>query len=119
MTTPGEQPLAVAAPSLRRTTKQPPNRQRRSLRWLVGVTAAAAFAAAATGWLAVRLTRPEVRCLGEELPEITRALACNLPPDVFFPRFTDVTAAASLAGFSTFRNDRSSQLPENIGPGAA
>jgi hypothetical protein len=83
------------------------------------VTAAAALGAAAAGWLAVRLTRPEIRRPGEELPEITRALSRNLPPDAPLPRFTDVTAAAGLAGFSTFRGDRSSQLPEDMGPGAA
>ncbi|MCP4660400.1 MAG: tetratricopeptide repeat protein [bacterium] len=35
------------------------------------------------------------------------------------PRFADATAEAGLAGFRTFAGDRSSQIPEDMGPGAA
>ncbi|HWR49759.1 MAG TPA: FG-GAP-like repeat-containing protein [Bryobacteraceae bacterium] len=42
-----------------------------------------------------------------------------LPPGGPPPRFTDVTAAAGLAGFRTFAGKRSSQLPEDMGGGVA
>ena len=42
-------------------------------------------------------------------------LPAGAPP----PRFTDVTREAGLAGFRTFHGPRSSQLPEDMGSGAA
>jgi hypothetical protein len=56
---------------------------------------------------------------GEENADITSALARRLPADAPRPRFKDVTAEAGLTGFVAFRGDRTSQLPEDMGPGAA
>jgi Tfp pilus assembly protein PilF len=44
-----------------------------------------------------------------------RALPAGAPE----PRFTDVTKAAGLASFRQFQGERSSQLPEDMGSGAA
>ena len=74
---------------------------------------------AVAGYFAYRATRPEVRRPGEALPEITRKLALDLPEEAPFPRFTDVTIEAGLGEFVTFRGDRTSQLPEDMGSGAA
>jgi tetratricopeptide (TPR) repeat protein len=66
-----------------------------------------------------RLTRPDVRRPGEALPDITESLSRKLPDEAPTPRFTDVTSAAGLGGFSSFTGERSSQLPEDMGSGAA
>lgn len=44
-----------------------------------------------------------------------RSLPAGAPP----PRFTDVTAEAGLGSFRTFAGSRTSQLPEDMGGGAA
>jgi enediyne biosynthesis protein E4 len=56
---------------------------------------------------------------GEENADITASLARDLPADAPKPKFTDVTAEAGLADFVTFAGDRTSQLPEDMGPGTA
>ena len=56
---------------------------------------------------------------GEENADITSTLARRLPPDAPRPVFTDVTADAGLGGFVAFLGHRTSQLPEDMGPGAA
>ena len=43
----------------------------------------------------------------------------KLPPNAPVPNLVDVTAEAGLADFVTFAGERSSQLPEDMGPGAA
>ncbi len=50
---------------------------------------------------------------------ITSSLKLKLPAGAPEPRFTDVTAASGLSGFQTFRGERTSQLPEDMGGGAA
>ncbi len=56
---------------------------------------------------------------GEENADITSSLAKGRPSDAPTPRFTDVTAEAGLGGFRVFQGARTSQLPEDMGPGAA
>jgi Tfp pilus assembly protein PilF len=56
---------------------------------------------------------------GEANADITQSLASDLPPDAPRPVFTDVTREAGLAGFVTFAGARTSQLPEDMGPGVA
>jgi tetratricopeptide (TPR) repeat protein len=94
-------------------------RRRRRLRRTAW--AAIAVAAATVGGLALyyRATHPETRRPGEALPEITSRLSRGLPPNAPAPHFTDVTAAAGLGDFVAFRGERSSQLPEDMGTGAA
>jgi len=94
-------------------------RRRRRLRLAVGLLTAVVLVAALVGVWAYRATRPETRRPGEELPDITDRLARDLPVDAPDPRFTDVTAAAGLNGFRTFTGERTSQLPEDMGGGAA
>jgi tetratricopeptide (TPR) repeat protein len=71
------------------------------------------------GYLIYRSTRPETRRPGEELPEITQRLALDLPEDAPSPKFADVTHEAGLGEFDTFKGGRTSQLPEDMGSGAA
>ena len=100
----------------------------RSRRWSrrhrrVLVTAAVLIAAIAVGTVVLVRAYQDRQAAqyrpGESNADITRTLARNLPPDVPSPGFADVTTEAGLAGFNTFEGARSSQLPEDMGPGVA
>lgn len=56
---------------------------------------------------------------GEENADITNLLARGLPKDAPTPAFVDVSADAGLADFRVFEGPRTSQLPEDMGSGAA
>jgi tetratricopeptide (TPR) repeat protein len=83
---------------------------------VVGLVAGAGLALA--WWLAAR-AKPATRVPGEALAEITDRLAKPLPAGAPEPAFADVTAAAGLGDFVSFAGERSSQLPEDMGAGAA
>jgi tetratricopeptide (TPR) repeat protein len=93
-------------------------RQRRLRRtaWSLGAVALAGTAAGVWAW---RASRPELYRPGEDLAEITETLSRGLPPEAPAPRLVDVTERAGLGGFRTFAGTRSSQLPEDMGSGAA
>ncbi len=93
-------------------------RKRRLRRTALVVVAVVVSVVTLATWLYLR-GRPDVRRPGEHLPEITRRLAADLPEEAPLPRFTDVTEEAGLGAFSTFAGARSSQLPEDMGAGAA
>ncbi|MBI3697780.1 MAG: VCBS repeat-containing protein [Acidobacteria bacterium] len=95
------------------------SRRRRRVIWTLALLGVTALAGTAAGVWWRRAHRPEVYRPGEENPEITRTLARGLPPDAPKPRFTDVTVEAGLGEFRTFRGERTSQLPEDMGSGAA
>lgn len=63
--------------------------------------------------------RPNQYRPGEVNTDITESLTRNLPRDAPAPKLVDVTQEAGLADFVTFAGERSSQLPEDMGPGAA
>ena len=71
------------------------------------------------GWWLARRGRSAAWVPGEELPEITDRRALTATRGVPEPVLTDVTAAAGLAGFVSFAGERTSQLPEDMGAGAA
>jgi Tfp pilus assembly protein PilF len=74
---------------------------------------------AAAGCLAWWLTRPAEQYIpGGELEGLTSALARDLPDDVPEIRLTDVTTESGIT-FRHFSGQRSSQLPEDMGSGAA
>jgi Tfp pilus assembly protein PilF len=56
---------------------------------------------------------------GEANSDITESLARDLPHDAPRPVFVDVTRDAGLSGFVTFAGTRGSELPEDMGSGAA
>ena len=64
-------------------------------------------------------SRPSQYRPDEQSSDITSSLARQLPADAPTPRFTDTTARAGLGGFHNFIGDRTSQLPEDMGPGLA
>jgi len=66
-----------------------------------------------------RKSRPDTYATGEDHDEITRRLSRGIPEGAPEPRFEDVTVAAGLGEFRSFAGERSAQLPEDMGPGAA
>ena len=95
------------------------SRRRRTLLLTAALLAAAAAVALAV--LAGRQQRDGAAkyAPGEGNADITSLLAKDLPSDAPRPAFTDVTSEAGLVGFRAFQGPRSSQLPEDMGPGAA
>ncbi len=93
-------------------------RSQRLRRIRTGVLVAVAMALVLAVWL-WRANRTETRKPGEELPEITRRLALDLPADAPEPLWTEIATEAGLGGFRSFAGERSSQLPEDMGSGAA
>lgn len=93
--------------------------RRRRLRWTVGLLGAAVALGIAGGVLWHQQSRPTQYRPDEPLEDITRALAKHLPPEAPRPRFTEVTREAGLAEFRNFAGQRTSQLPEDMGPGLA
>lgn len=117
-------------------------RQRRIL-WTAGLLLWAGIASTVAGVALYRANRPAEYEPGEESADITRVmertvpvaaahrdtvsrrsdplldLGKPLPPGAPEPRFTDVTTPAGLGGFPTFPRARTSQLPEDMGGGAA
>lgn len=93
--------------------------RRRRLRVTLWTLAALALAGLAAGLQHHRATRPAPYRPDEHTADITSALSRTLPPDAPRPAFTEVAAAAGLAGFRNFAGARTSQLPEDIGPGLA
>ncbi|MHC5114984.1 MAG: FG-GAP-like repeat-containing protein, partial [Planctomycetota bacterium] len=101
------------------SSKRPLGRRRRRLRRTVQILVALSIGGACVGAIVYWVSRPAQYRPGEDLPEITRTLARNLPEGAPAPRLVDVTAEAGLEGFRCFAGARSSQLPEDMGPGAA
>ncbi len=102
-----------------RPTTAPLSPRRRRLRRTLAALGALAAAGIALGLWAWHKSRPVKYRPDERPPDITSELARDLPPDAPRPKFTDVTCAAGLAGFRNFAGDRTSQLPEDMGPGLA
>ena len=94
-------------------------RRKRRLRRVAWTLSIITIVGAVAGYLVYRATRPDVRRPGEKLEDITESLSQGLPEGAPEPRFTDATADAGLGDFLTFVGGRSSQLPEDMGPGVA
>jgi hypothetical protein len=93
--------------------------RRRRLRVTAAILALAFLAGAAAGLTLYLKSRPRQYRPDETSEDITSSLARSLPPDAPKPKFTDVTREAGLADFRNFAGDRTSQLPEDMGPGLA
>ena len=100
-------------------TKSPLSPRRRRLRLTLTVLSVVALVGTALGALLYFKTRPAQYRPDEQSADITSDLARNLPPETPKPRFTDVTRAAGLGEFRNFTGARTSEMPEDIGPGLA
>jgi len=98
---------------------KPSSPRRRRLRNTAIGVAALVVASAAGGYWVYRQTRPETYRPGEQHEGITGNLTESLPSQAPQPRFFDATVAAGLGAFRSFAGPRSSQLPEDMGSGAA
>jgi tetratricopeptide (TPR) repeat protein len=98
-------------------SRKPSKRQRR-LYWTYGFLAAAVIVGIIVGIWLYRSSRPSPYRPGEEVEGITSKLSLNIPEEAPLPRFSDVTLQAGL-DFQHFIGPRSSQLPEDMGSGAA
>ena len=91
--------------------------RRRRLRLTFRLLALVAVIGSVVGWIAHRFHRTAEYRPGEASADVTSELARSLPAEAPRPRFTDLTATAGLGEFRTFAGPRSSQLPEDNGPG--
>jgi tetratricopeptide (TPR) repeat protein len=95
-----------------------PLKRRRRLYWTYGFLAAAVIAGIAVGILLYRSNRTSPYVPGEKVEGITDKLSLNIPEEAPLPRFSEVSSQAGL-DFQQFNGPRSSQLPEDMGSGAA
>jgi enediyne biosynthesis protein E4 len=93
--------------------------RRRRLRLTIIMLSIVALLGIGLGLFWAERTRPDPYRPGEAMAGITSELARRLPPGAPMPRFVDVTVESGLEGFRTFAGDRTSQLPEDMGPGVA
>jgi tetratricopeptide (TPR) repeat protein len=95
-----------------------PGKRRRRLYWTYGFLAAAAIVGITVGIWLYRSSRRSLYRPGEKIEGITSKLSLNIPEEAPLPRFSDVTQRAGL-DFQHFIGPRGSQLPEDMGSGAA
>jgi enediyne biosynthesis protein E4 len=93
--------------------------RRRRLRWTVAILVSTILAGSAAGIVLHLNNRPAPYRPDETSTDITAVLLRNLPSDAPRPHFADVTSEAGLSAFRSFAGGRTSQLPEDMGPGAA
>jgi tetratricopeptide (TPR) repeat protein len=93
--------------------------RRKKLRLTILLLSGGSILGLVLGIVIFAISRPERYHPGESSADVTSALARGLPAEAPKPIFTDVTDAAGLAAFRTFVGDRTSQLPEDTGPGLA
>lgn len=93
--------------------------RRRRLRFTAWTLAALLLAGLAFGIVRHFAGRPAQYRPDEQSADITSDLARALPPGAPAPQLTNVTAAAGLGDFRNFAGTRTSQMPEDVGPGLA
>lgn len=97
----------------------PVSPRKRRLRLTLTLLVTGLIAGAATGLVIYLKSRPVQYRPDEANEDITSSLARNLPPEAPRPKFVDATKEAGLAEFRNFIGNRTSQLPEDMGPGLA
>jgi type 1 glutamine amidotransferase/Tfp pilus assembly protein PilF len=93
--------------------------RRRRIRNTLTVLSALALIGLAVGAGLYLKRRPSQYRPDELSTDITSELARTIPSEAPRPAFANVTASAGLAEFRNFAGDRTSQLPEDVGPGVA
>ena len=97
---------------------RPLGRRRRRLYWAIGLLIAAVLVGSASGYAIWRASRPEVYRPGEEIAEITSRLDLGIPRKLP-SRASPTSPSRPDWTDSTPFGARTSQLPEDMGPGAA
>lgn len=93
--------------------------RRRRLRWTLATLSVSLLVGGGITWDAWRRSQPAPYHPDERPDDITSELTRDLPQGAPHPRLTDVTEEAGLASFRNFTGARTSQLPEDMGPGLA
>lgn len=93
--------------------------RRRRLRVTATLLAVVAAIGVTTALLVHLRTRPTEYRPDERPEEITSVLSASLPTNAPPPRLAEVSREAGLGGFRNFAGKRTSQLPEDMGPGLA
>lgn len=110
--------MSARLPGAPPAVPKPGSARRRRLRWTVVMLLLVGSVLA--GWIVRRQTqRPAAYRPDESSEDITRDLARALPPGAPVPRWREVTSGAGLGAFRSFEGTRTSQLPEDMGPGLA
>jgi len=114
-----QQHLLSASSPLSLSASSPLSPRRRRLRVTAAALSVLAVLAVCLGVVIYFKTRPAQYRPDEQSSDITSELARGLPTDAPKPQFSDVTREAGLAAFRNFAGNRTSQLPEDMGPGVA
>ncbi len=93
--------------------------RRRRLRVTAILLAVVAVIGGITGLVVHLWTRPTEYRPDERPEEITSVLSTSLPTNAPLPHLAEVSEQAGLGGFRNFAGKRTSQLPEDMGPGLA
>ena len=93
--------------------------RRRRLRVTVFVLAVLVLIGGFAGLVLHLRSRPTRYQPDERSEEITSVLTASLPTNAPLPRVVEVSQEAGLGGFLNFAGKRTSQLPEDMGPGLA
>lgn len=93
--------------------------RKRKLRLTITILGIAVLIATAAGLTIILLNRPEDYAPGEASADVTSELSMRLPSGAPKPNFVNVTAESGLGEFKNFAGIRTSQLPEDTGPGLA
>jgi tetratricopeptide (TPR) repeat protein len=101
------------------SAKPPLSPRRRRLRNTAAALSTLALLGLAIGLAVHFVFRTKPYAPGEVSSDVTAGLTLNLSSDAPKPRFKDVTRESGLASFRNFIGDRTSQLPEDMGPGLA
>jgi tetratricopeptide (TPR) repeat protein len=94
-------------------------RRRKKLYRTISIVFVIALTATLISWYAYQATRPTTYTTGEAHSNITQGLSRGIPDGAPEPLFVDVTMDAGLDGFRMSSGQRTSQLPEDMGAGAA
>lgn len=100
-------------------TRSPLSPRQRRLRLAIVAISALAVLGGSALWQFQRRNRPSAYRPDEVSADITSSLARDLPPEAPRPRLTDVSRSSGLGDFRNFVGARTSQLPEDMGPGLA
>ncbi len=101
------------------SSRRSPSRRRRRITYTALALLLCAVAVTAVVVTVHIKQRPKAYRPGEEHADITSKLSQGIPEDAPMPQFEDVTAEAGLGDFKAFEGTRTSQLPEDMGSGAA
>ncbi|MBI2926365.1 MAG: VCBS repeat-containing protein [Verrucomicrobia bacterium] len=112
-------PASVALPPSKSPAKPLLSPRRRRLRWTLGILSGVLALGIGVGAVWFLTTRPQQYRPDERPEDITSSLSQGIPAEAPKPNIVDVTRQAGLASFRTFVGQRTSQLPEDMGSGAA